>query len=410
MIHHRFLECGDSSPLFGVRRGHRAQLGRRRFQPLCGLWKAAKGRKAAMNRRTPNYATISAMATTPSKPAITLDQLVVLNDEIASLVRAGVPLDRGLHTLGQDLPGRLGRFAQQLSAQIARGESLTDALADSSSHLPRIYRAVVEAGAAAGRLPAALESLAASLRRLSEMRRTVVLTLVYPVVLLSFTWGLFALALSMLAPHLYSDYHEMRLPGEQIVRWLATLGHTAQFWGPLGVAIILVLAVAWWVVSASAAAVQGRRAAFGFAWVPWMRTAQKYSRTAAFIELLALLVENRVPLDQAAILAGEASGDATLASAAAQWADAIRSGRAAHVAGLPPLLRWLIAGGLRSETLLPALRQAADDYRRRAQDQAELGRVLLPVLFTCCISGLIVAAFTLTLLGPYFYLLRSLAR
>ena len=53
---------------------------------------------------------------TLSKPVITLDQLIALNDEIAALVRAGVPLDRGLRSLGEDLPGRLGRFARQLSA------------------------------------------------------------------------------------------------------------------------------------------------------------------------------------------------------------------------------------------------------------------------------------------------------
>ena len=56
------------------------------------------------------------MTSSSSKPVITLDQLIALNDEIAALVRAGVPLDRGLRSLGEDLPGRLGRFARQLSA------------------------------------------------------------------------------------------------------------------------------------------------------------------------------------------------------------------------------------------------------------------------------------------------------
>jgi len=85
------------------------------------------------------------MASPVSKPVITLDQLIALNDEIAALIRAGVPLDRGLRSLGQDLPGRLGRFATQLSAQLARGESLTDALAEPKAKLPRLYRAVIEA-------------------------------------------------------------------------------------------------------------------------------------------------------------------------------------------------------------------------------------------------------------------------
>ena len=41
---------------------------------------------------------------------ISIDELAALNDEIAALVRAGVPLDRGLLGAGGDLPGGLGRI------------------------------------------------------------------------------------------------------------------------------------------------------------------------------------------------------------------------------------------------------------------------------------------------------------
>jgi general secretion pathway protein F len=352
--------------------------------------------------------------TSPSpKPAITLDELIALNEEIASLVRAGVPLDQGLQALGADMPGRLGRFATELSGQIARGESLTVALTDSGPYLPRVYRAVVEAGTAGGRLPAALESLAGSLRRLAETRRTVAITFIYPVLLLCFAWGLFAFAVDKLLPAFAKTFYLQHVPGGRFVQFLVHLGETARYWGPLGPAIIIVLAVAWWLVSGGASVVEGPRAAICFRWVPWMWSMQRLSRTAVFAELLALLVEHRVPMDQAVELAAEASGDDTLITAARQWADNIRQGRtspADGVPGLPPLLRWLIAGGQQSEVLLPTLRQAADDYRRRVQDTAERGRVLLPVFVTCFVSGLIVAGYSLLLLGPYLYLLQGLAK
>jgi general secretion pathway protein F len=347
------------------------------------------------------------------KPVITLDELIALNDEIAALVRAGVPLDQGLQILGADLPGKLGRFATQLSAQIARGESLTTALADSTSHVPRVYRAVVEAGIAAWRLPAALESLASSLRRLAETRRAVALSFIYPIMLFCFAWGLFAFSVDKVAPAVAHAFDVQRVPGGKFVQWMAHFGESAHVWGPIGPVVIVALAAAWWIVSGGARAVEGSRAAVSFGWVPWMGRLQRLSRTAIFVEVLKLLVENRVPMDQAVELAAEAAGDKTLISAAAHWADAIRRGEAGPadgVPGVPPLLRWLIAGGQRNEALLPALRQAADDYRRRAEDQAEMGRVLLPIFVTVCVSGLIVAAYALVLLGPYFYLLKGLAR
>ena len=352
---------------------------------------------------------------TPSspKPVITLDELIALNDEIAALIRAGVPLDQGLQILGADLPGKLGRFATQLSAQLARGESLTTALADSTSHVPRVYRAVVEAGAAAGRLPAALESLAGSLRRLAETRRAVALSFIYPVLLLCFAWWLFAFSVEKIAPSVANAFYVQRLPGSGPVQWMAHLGKSAHVWGPLGPLIIILLALAWWIVSGGARVVEGRRAAISFGWVPWMGQLQQLSRTAVFVEVLKLLVENRVPMYQAVELAAEASDDETLIAGAGNWADSIRRGEAGPavgITGLPPLLRWLIAGGQRNEALLPALRQLADDYRRRAQDQAEMGRVLLPIFVTVFISGLIVAAYAFALLGPYFYMLQGLAR
>ena len=298
-------------------------------------------------------------------------------------------------------------------AQIARGESLTTALADSTSHVPRVYRAVVEAGMAAWRLPAALESLAGSLRRLAETRRAVALSFIYPILLLCFAWLLFSFSVERIAPSFVNAFYAQRVPGGQLVQWMAHLGKSAPIWGPLGPVVFVSLAVAWWLVSGGARVVEGRRATISFGWVPWMGRLQRLSRTTVFVELLRLLVENRVPMDQAVELSAEAAGDKTLITAAAHWADAIRRGEAGAadgIPGLPPLLRWLIAGGQRNEALLPALRQAADDYRRRAQDQAEMGRVLLPVFVTICVSGLIVAAYALVLLGPYFYLLQGLAR
>ena len=320
-------------------------------------------------------------------------------------------MDRGLRSLGEDLPGRLGRFATQLSAQIARGESLTDALAEPTAKLPRLYRAVIEAGITAGRLPAALESLAGSLRRLAETRRSVVLSLTYPLLLFLVAWGLFAFSASKLAPAVYSSFQELNIAGGEWFRPIAHLGRSARIWGPLGPVVVLALAWLWWMGSKGAAIAQGVRTTWVFGWIPGLGCMLQLSRTAVFVEVLKLLVENRLPLDQAVTLAAEAAGDAEMSGAAAQFAAAIRRGeQAAGLPGLPPLLNWLIAGGQRNDTLLPALRHAADDYQRRAQYQAELSRVMLPVVITCSISAVIVIAYTFVLLVPYFVILRSLAQ
>ncbi len=351
------------------------------------------------------------MSSPPSKPAISIDELIALNDEIAALVRAGVPLDRGLRGLGADLPGRLGRFAGQLAEQISRGESLTDTLAEPAAGLPRLYRAVVEAGIAAGRLPSALESLAGSLRRLAQTRRSVALSLTYPLLLFLLAWGLFAFSTATLAPDVYRSFRDLHIPGSEWFRPAARLGATAWIWGPLGPLVLLGLAGVWWMGSKAAAAAQGTRATWVFGWIPGMGRLLRLSRTAVFVEILKLLVENRLPLDQAAPLAAEAAGDAALGEAAQEFAAAIRRGEpglADDLPGLPPLLGWLIAGGQRNDTLLPALRHAADAYQRRAQYQADLLRTMLPIVVTCSLGAAIVLCYAFVSLAPYFKLLRSM--
>ena len=70
-----------------------------------------------------------------------VDQFIALNDEIAALVRAGVPLPHGLRELGRDVPGRLGAAAEALGHSLESGTNLLDALADDRTAFPpRIER------------------------------------------------------------------------------------------------------------------------------------------------------------------------------------------------------------------------------------------------------------------------------
>ena len=57
----------------------------------------------------------------PAMSAITLDQLLALNEEIAALVRAGVPLEKNLGHLGGEMPGKLGDIAAMIAERAAQG-------------------------------------------------------------------------------------------------------------------------------------------------------------------------------------------------------------------------------------------------------------------------------------------------
>jgi len=339
---------------------------------------------------------------------MTLDDLIALNDEIAALVRAGVPLETGLAELGGDLPGRLGHYATVLAQRTARGESLAQAITSDAGELPSAYRAVVEAGVRAGRLPAALESVAASARRLVETYRVTAVTAVYPLLVVLVAWcGLLFFA-CVLAPSLAAMFLALDVPGQQFFAVLAQAGDSAWYWGPIvPAALLLLVALGWW------GGAEGRRAERFFAWAPWTGRMLRYSYTARFLEILALLVENKTPLPEATVLAGEASGDPRTLELARRMAATLQTGQTQPAPGgpaFPPLVNWLLLSADREGALLSALRHAAAVYHRRARHQSDLLRLFLPVFLTIAVGGSVTALYALMLFVPYTGMLRALAR
>ncbi len=149
--------------------------------------------------------------------ALSLDDLIALNTEIGALVRSGVPLQSGLAELGADLPGRLGQLVAELAEKTARGEPLETAILADADSLPPAYRAVVEAGVRAGRLPAALEAVAASARRLAETSRTAAMAAIYPLMVILAAWCGMVFFAVVVAPQLATSFADFDVPGATVL-------------------------------------------------------------------------------------------------------------------------------------------------------------------------------------------------
>jgi type II secretory pathway component PulF len=141
----------------------------------------------------------------------------------------------------------------------------------------------------------------------------------------------------------------------------------------------------------------------------------RYSRTATFLDVLGLLVENQTPLPEAIILAAEASGDPQTLRSARQVAKMLTNGQTAPPAekgwpAFPPMINWLLSAAGRDGALLPALRHAAAAYHRRARHQSDMLRLFLPVFLTIAVGGSVTALYALSLFIPYTAMLRALGR
>jgi type II secretory pathway component PulF len=342
--------------------------------------------------------------------SLSLDDLIALNDEIAALVRAGVPLEKGLGALGRDLPHRLARFSATLAERMDHGQTLAQAISDAG--LPPAYGAMIEAGLRTGRLAQVLEDVATSARRLAELRRGLLLALWYPLSVLILAYGLLVFYVLQIAPSLLV-MDQLHRPW--LLRTLADVGRHLELCAAVPPLVLLTAIAILWHRSGRAEAVQPGYGNHLLRVTPWGAALARNASGAWLTELLALLIEHGIPLHEAVRLAGAASGAATLTQTSSELAASLEQGTApapsdSRWTGFPPLVRWLLASVRRQSALVRSLRYAADDYRRRAQRRADELRVYLPIVLLLGIGATATLLYALVLFIPYSDMLRQLGQ
>ncbi len=344
----------------------------------------------------------------PRGKPLDLQDLALLNQEIAALVRAGIPLESSLSMLAQAddsrwfarfraaeegfaPPSQVGYGAQEvlmlrLAQRLREGRSFADALQLEGAELPRIYRAVVVAGSRTGRLPEALEALAGFAQSALQLRRRIDLALLYPALVLLLASFLFAVVISFFVPSLVGAFYWLELPETLWLNRLEWLRERIWFWAWIVPAMVIMLG-GWWIVST-----RGRFGLKGttdattwsaFNVIPGLNSILANFRRANFCDLMAMLLEHQVSLPEASVLAADAAGDVRLQRVAARIAEGIRSGHSLAdclVVGreLPPFLSWMLISGERQGNLVATLRQVAEVLRQRAASQSDWLRVVLP--------------------------------
>jgi type II secretory pathway component PulF len=351
--------------------------------------------------------------TSPSIRSISLDQLIALNDEMAALARMGMPLESGLMDMAGDLPGNVGKLASTLGKRMAAGQSLEQVISQSEDLFPPFYQAAIRAGVRSGRLAVALESLSSSARRVALLRRLIGVSLLYPLIVLSVAYTLFVFVVVYWVPVMLDTYDAFDLSAAEVREPAMALRQSAAWWVPVLPLVVILGIGIWWYRSGRAIAVASQTRRWFGRFSSLVRLL-RIGRMATFAEVLALLVEQQVPMDQAVVLAADASGDRAVAAASRQLAEQIQRGQRggaafAVPAGFPPLLAWLIVSDRRQTNINVALRQTADSYRRRALRLADWLTFYLPMLLTTTIGGTATLLLAIAVFGPWFNILYRLA-
>lgn len=119
---------------------------------------------------------------------VKVKDLAVLTRQLSTMVSAGVPLNRALHTLGdQTKSPYFKKVVETVAKDVEGGTPLADAFAKHPRAFSDVYVNMVRAGEAGGILDEILKRLSLQIERDASMRKKIRSAMAYPIVILTVT-------------------------------------------------------------------------------------------------------------------------------------------------------------------------------------------------------------------------------
>ena len=174
---------------------------------------------------------------------VTRNQMLAFTRELATLLRAGLPLDRALEILIRlAATPPLAKMLQSIRDSVRGGKSLSQALDTHREVFSRFYVSIVRAGEAGGALGTVLTRLAENMERSKELRESVMSALIYPVILICVAVASVMILLAYVVPQFQATFAQagkaLPLPTQIVIAAGTALRH--YWWLMLGGTIALV--------------------------------------------------------------------------------------------------------------------------------------------------------------------------
>mgnify|MGYP006078573123 CR=1 FL=1 len=163
--------------------------------------------------------------------------------QLATLLRAGMPILRGLEVLARQQPeGKFKRAIEDVGETIRTGGCLSDGLSRFPKFFEPLYLNMVKAGEAAGALDVVLERLAEFLEKSQKIRSKVKSAMMYPLIIMAVAAGVVGALVVFVIPRFESIFANM-LKGQSLPALTQfVLGVSRFVQEQLGLSIAIVVA------------------------------------------------------------------------------------------------------------------------------------------------------------------------
>ena len=331
--------------------------------------------------------------------------LSLFTRQLATLVRAGLPLEESLLAVSQQTEKpRIQSIVMGVRARVMEGHTLANGFTEFPKVFPEIYRATVSAGEQAGHLDNVLERLADYTESREGMRQKVMAAMLYPIVLSVMCFAIVCGLMTFVVPKVVAVFEASK--GKLLFITQALIG-TSDFMRSNGFYLVIGIGLAVFLFNRWLQNANNRRR-----WhrlqlrLPLVGKLSRGFNTARFTRTFSILSAASVPVLEALRISGEVVTNLPMRDAVADAAARVREGaaigRSLSVSKLfPPMTIHLISSGESSGQLENMLERAAMAQERELDGLLDAMVGLLgPLLIVT--MGLFVMGIVFAMLLPIF--------
>jgi general secretion pathway protein F len=333
--------------------------------------------------------------------------LALFTRQLATLVRAGLPLEESLLAVSQQTEKpRVQGIIIGVRSRVMEGHTLADGLSEFPRVFPEIYRATVSAGEQSGHLDVILERLADYTENREAIRQKVLGAMLYPIVLTIMCFGIVSGLMVYVVPKVVDVFETQKAQLPLITRMLIA---TSDFFRNYLLYLVIALVAAFFGFRAWLKNPNNRRKFHRLMLrMPLMGKLTRGFNTARFTRTFSILSASSVPVLDAMRISGEVVTNLPMRDAVIEASQRVREGapigRSLGQSKLfPPMTIHLISSGESSGELEAMLERSAISQERELDGLlTALVGLLGPLMIVT--MGLFVMGIVFAMLLPIFQL------
>jgi type IV pilus assembly protein PilC len=343
----------------------------------------------------------------PRRRRVRHQEFIVFNQELATLLKAGMPLVQSLDILRQRVANPTFKAVlDTIYDKVKAGTALSDAFNEHGSMFPAVYSASLLAGERSGNLDAVIRRYVAYEKVIGAVRKRTVAALIYPAILVTMMVVLIGIIVLKVVPAFSDFYSNFGRELPLSTRIVVAVSNSVVANLTLLVIVVAAVVIGGWTWARQPE--QRARIDRVMLRIPWVgNTLRKFS-TAQLARTLATLLGGGIPLVNALEIAVRAMSNRYLARELNEVRQRVQEGDSfAHAllakGVVPDVAVKMVEVGESTGALQEMLNSLADFYDEEIETEVSRFITLVePVLLV--IMGVVIAIVVLALYMPLFEL------